>query len=366
MLPSSDHDRRVYVYALADAAPFVREVDAITRFVCAVLKTQPSPLIRISIAPGSGWFEFTATDELWIRSSPPFLPEQGEAQKMAETALGALEKACSDANPAWPKALYGLALLPHMALVKRISTELVARPDGSGPDHWLYRAEPQLVLDGGGRTRAGVFGAAIEVRIGHMGRVISVRSRWTPLSREKILTPLSPYTPVDDHDHAHDAGDGDGEEKGPPLLSYVLDGDGAPQFYLAPYYFVASGHHIGMSSASVYSLTVEFLRVAQSATGVTMLGIASGGSGAYLYNWARYSILELDEGLREIGRGETVRLEDAAGGAEASRIVVPNVPCVLMLIVKDSKTGAFKHAQAQVFPSPWIDEAPSAAAPMVA
>ena len=64
------------------------------------------------------------------------------------------------------------------------------RPDGSAWDHWLYSAEPQLALDGGSKTRAGVFGAQIEVRIGQEGQPIGVCSRWTPLSGERKFTDL--------------------------------------------------------------------------------------------------------------------------------------------------------------------------------
>jgi hypothetical protein len=363
VLPSSEYDRKVYIYALADATPLVRGADAITRFVCEVLKTPPSPTTRITIAPGSGWFEFTSTDELWARASPPALPEVDLAKKNADAVLTEIEKKCSDANPDWPKGLKGLALLPPVVNLKRSAPELVMRPDDSGPDHWLYRAEPQVVLDGAGRTRAGVFGAAVEVRIGHMGRVISVRSRWTPLSGEKILTALSPYAPPEDYHAAGEDHEEEGED-GPPLVNYVLEGDGAPQFYLAPYYFTVSGHDIDISSASRFSLTVDFARIGQNTRDLTLLALASGGSGAYLYNWASYSFLKLEKGVREIGRGDTVRIGNAAGGADASRITIPNTPCVLMLNVKDSQTGAFKHAQTQVFPSPWTDDGASAATMM--
>lgn len=342
MLESSDYDQQVYVYALADPAVFVRESAAIARFVYGALKTAPSAKIRIVISPDSGWFEFTATDELWIRQAPPYLPTRAEAQKAAETILTDIEKACSDANPAWPKGLKGLALLPPVVNLKLATLALVARQDGRGLDHWLYRAEPRLVLDGGGRNTVGVFGAQVEVRIGHMGRPISVRSRWTPLSGEKILTPLSRYQTPED---------ADGELQ-PPFINYLLDGDGVPQFYLAPYYFASDGHDIGVSSASPFSLTVDVARVGQTRTDLTLIALASGGSGAYLYNWATYSLLAIEDGIREIGTGDKIRIENA----DASRITIENVPCVMLLNVKDKSTttGAFKHCQYQVFPSPQL------------
>lgn len=267
--------------------------------------------------------------------------------------LTEVEQKCSDANPAWPEGLRGMALLPPVANLKRASLQLVARPDGRGADHWLYRAEPRLVLDGAGRTTAGVFGAEVEVRIGHMGRLISLRSRWTPISGEKILTTLSPYREMEDMQ---------GQGEAVPFINYVLDGEGAPQFYLAPYYFASDGHDIAVSSASPFSLTVDVARIAQTRRDLTLVALVSGGSGAYLYNWATYSLLAIEKGIREIGPGETIRIESDDGEADASRITIDNTPCVVLLNVKDSKTGAFKHCQQQVFPSPYLVDAEQSSA----
>jgi hypothetical protein len=371
----SDYDSRVYIYALADPADFVREIDPITRFFCAALQTQPGPTNRIALQPDSGWFAFTATDQLWDRTAPPYLLDAPAAKAAAEAMLRAVEKACSDANPAWPTTLKGRALLPPTATMKAVSLDLVARPDGRGFDHWLYRAEPQLVLDGARRRTAGVFGAEIEVRIGHMGRIIALRSRWTPLSGEKILAPLSPFVAAEDQhgageEHAHREGDQHDHVAGDdvPLINYVLDGDGVPQFYLAPYYFANhAGHHFGISSASPYSLTVEFAQIEQTRRNLKLVARASGGSGDYLYNWATYSLLAMETGVREIGSGERVRIDTGEGKADVSVIVLDNTPCVVLVNVKDSRTGAFKHRQHQVFPSPWLAEADEAqSVPMTA
>ena len=81
------------------------------------------------------------------------------ADRAADAAVGAgstagrrtragAGRACSDANPAWPSSLRGLALLPPVALLRRIGVHAVPRPDGSAWDHWTYRAQPRLVLDG--------------------------------------------------------------------------------------------------------------------------------------------------------------------------------------------------------------------------
>ncbi len=349
MPPSSPYDSQVYVYALAQPATFAQESNAITRLVLQALKVAPSVNNRLTLSADSGWFDFTAIDELWERGARPSLPEKAAAQRAAEAALTAVERACSDTNPVWPKTLAGLALLPPVGNLRRARLKLAARRDGSGPDHWLYRAEPQLVLDGGGKTRVGVFGAGIEVRIGHMGRVIGLRSRFSPLSGEKILTELSQFSAPDDSG-GHS----------PPFINYILEGDGIPQFYLAPYYFQSDGHDIDVSSASPYSLTVDLARIDQTRTGLSLAAVARGGSGNYLYNWASYSLLAMAAGIRELGSGEPIRVEDDAGAATGSLISLDNTPSVALLNVKDTKTGAFKHVQQPIFPSPWLVGRPDA------
>jgi hypothetical protein len=131
MLPSSDYDRQVYLYALADPKLFVEQQAAITKLVFQALQLAPSNRHRVAISPESGWVEYTALDELWKRKTVPALPSQADALKAAEGLLRELEKKCSDANPDWPKTLRGMALFPSVGNLRRASLEGVPRPDGS-------------------------------------------------------------------------------------------------------------------------------------------------------------------------------------------------------------------------------------------
>jgi hypothetical protein len=343
MLSSSSYDSQVYLYALADPDLFVRQNDAVTKLVFEALQLSPTSRHRVTLSPDSGWLEYTALDELWNRRTTPALPSKADGIKIAETFLTQLERKCSDANAAWPKSLRGMPLLPPIVNLRRVGLFAMTRPDGSAIDHWLYRAEPRLILDGGGKTAAVVFGAQVEVRVGHRGQIIGVRSRWQPLSGERKFTTLSPYqAPADNSDNGV-----------APIVKYYLEGDGIPQYYLAPYYFTYEDLDANMTSASPYSLTVDVARAVQGKEKTTMAALAQGGSGDYIYNWAYYSMVAIEQGIQEVGSGNTLPFQDENGATTvASSIDLNNGAYVVLLNVKDRKTGAFKHQQQQVFSTP--------------
>jgi hypothetical protein len=356
----SNYDNKIRLYALADPRALVEENDAIAKFVFEVLQVSPSTRRRVNISPSSGWLDYTALDELWERSAPPALPSQTVALKAAEGLLTRLEQKCSDANRAWPERLRGISLLPPVGQLRRIGLNAVMRPDGSTWDHWLYRAEPQLTLDGGSKTRAGVFGAQIEVRIGQGGQPIGVHSRWTPLSGERKFTDLSPFRPSPGDEGSDTTGNSD------PIIKYLLQGAGIPQYYLAPYYFGGDNSDPNMSSASPYSLTVDIVRTKQSKGRMTLAALARGGSGDYLYNWALCSLTRVEKGVREIGRGNSQTIDSIDGRTTLNSIEVGNGSYVVLLNVQDRATGAFKHQQQQIFSSPFPSEASDTPALQVA
>ena len=349
MATASAYDDKARIYALANPGSIFEESEAIQRAVFEALEIAPSNTQRLTISESSAWLDYTAIDQIWDRKTPPALPNQAAALRAAEGRLQKLEQKCSDANRRWPERLRGIALLPPMRLLRRAGLHAVARPDGSAWDHWLYRAEPQLQLDGTGQNKAGVFGAQIEIRIGHLGQPIGVCSRWRPLSSERTFTDLSPFQPTtEDHD---DRGHRSDETPQPPIINFLLEGDGIPQYYLAPYYFQSDGHSLNMSSASPWSLTVEIGRTKQQESRMTLTALAQGGSGDYIYNWAMYSLPDFDKGFRELGRGRTDIVKSRDGAAKASSLQFDNGHYIVMLNVKDRATGAFKHHQQQVFSS---------------
>jgi hypothetical protein len=350
----SAYDKKIRLYGLADSRRFSLEGDVITRLVLEALQVTPSDRRRVNISPSNAWLDYTALDELWERSAPPSLPSRADALKAAESLLTRLEHKCSGANRAWPDRLRGVNLLPPVGLLRRIGLHAVMRPDGSGWDHWLYRAEPQLALDGGSKTRAGVFGAQVEVRIGHGGQPISVRSRWTPLSSVKKFTDLSPFRPAPVEDDT--AANGGASSNSDRYIKYLLQGAGIPQYYLAPYYFYGDDHDLNMASASPFSLTVNIGRTKQAGGRMTLAALARGGSGDYVYNWGTSSMIRIEEGIREIGRGNSQTVNTIDGRAVMSSIDIDNGSYIIWLNVQDRATGAFKHQQQQIFSSPFSSD----------
>lgn len=345
-MATKNYDDQVRIYALANVSSFSAQSDAISRLVFQALRVSPSAKRTVTLTPGSGWLDYTDSDELWTRKSPPALPEQAAALKVAEDLLNQLERLCSDANPAWPAQLRGKALLPPVTLLRRSSLQAILRPDGSTWDHWLYRAQPQLIFDGGGKTRAPVSGAQIEVRIGHMGRVVSLRSRWTPLAPVRKLVSLSAYDPPPS------APDDDAEQQvQEPFLAFLLEGSHVPQFYLAPYYFTTDTHGATAVSASPFSLTVDIGDAPSANRRTTVMALAEGGSGDYLYSWACYSNDRIHQGLQLIGGGRSQAVKGRSGPVVTSSIELDTGAYTVLVNVKDRQTGAFKHQQAQVFPA---------------
>jgi hypothetical protein len=147
----STTDGRARVYALASPGALFRERDAVAKAVYAALGVTPSAAYRLTLSESSGWLEFTAVEQLWDRKVAPALPDRAAALRAAETALAALARSCSSANKQWPDAVRDIALFPPSGLLRRAQLSVVPRPDGSAWDHWLYRAEPRLYLDGGAR-----------------------------------------------------------------------------------------------------------------------------------------------------------------------------------------------------------------------
>jgi hypothetical protein len=355
-ISSNSYDDKVRIYALANPAAIAQEGEAIQRAVFEAMQIVATDRHRLTVSASSGWIDYVAIGELWERKVSPSLPEPAAALKAAESLLVKIEQKCSDANDKWPERLRGISLLPPVGLLRRASLRVVPRHDGSAWDHWLYRAEPQLLLDGGAKTRAGVYGSQIEVRIGHLGQIITLRSRWRPLSGERIFADLSPFQPPTETDSQSSPD----RKLQPPFVNFLLEGDGLPQHYLAPYYFQTDGHDITTSSASPWSLTVDIGRIEQGESQMTLMALAQGGSGDYRYNWAVYSMPDIEEGFRELGSGRTQVVDSADGKAMASLLDFANGHYIVMLNVKDRSTGAFKHHQQQVFSSAFLSTENSA------
>jgi hypothetical protein len=152
-------------------------------------------------------------------------------------------------------------------------------------------------------------------------------------------------------------------------LVYLLDGDAAPQYYLAPYYLVNDGDNFTLRSASPYSLVVAYGVAAQPDGSNTVTAYVDGGSGDYDFNWATMSFDSVWEaaGLVERGSGAAGerQLADRRTGGTSALTLEPGVFTVLVN-VRDRRTGAFQHLQQTVYGFPLLATEPPDRAAAVA
>lgn len=336
------------IYAFADLAAVTASAGAITRAILQTLGVN-GDRHRVTVAEGSGWIDAVALDDLWERKTPAALLSRDAAQAKAEAFLTALNKAMSSAAPNWPKSLNGIAVLPPAGLLTRAELVAVPMADGSGWNHWLYRAQPTLLLGNASNTRTPVYGTCVDVRVGHLGQIIGFSSSWRPIGLDRKTVALSDYAaPAElEADEAVD---------GPPPIVYLLYGAGMPQLYLAPFYLAGSAHDPIAVSASSYSLTLDIGRATQGAETMKLTTLARGGSGRYAYRWATMSLDDPEVGLVDRGAGATTTIDGIEGRVTASTITVENGMFVVMVNVRDEATGAFAHFQQQVFASPLIND----------
>jgi hypothetical protein len=330
----------VRVYGLANPAVLFDERDAIARSMLGALGVSDTGRHEVTISDSSGWLSYVDRFERDERNGVALLPDADGARQSAEAMLRTLAAALSPNGAQWPARLRGITPLP--AVFRPAGVLFVNSPRGGGGDHWLVRAQAYLPASADGRTSALVLGGQAEMRIGEGGRVIGYVGRWRALSGEVLRVQGIPP---------------DADESGktePARMAYVLEGDGMPQYYLAPYHLGIDGGEVELASASGYSLLVT-LTQRDTDAGTELIARGFGGSGDYAYNWATYSFDDvLDEGVVELGPGDTLRegSESDGSAATASAIRLPLAARVVLVNVKDRATGAFKHHQQQVFSKP--------------
>ena len=352
-----------YVWALANPADLKEAEREIATVLRNALRVSDPARHDVHISESSGWLAYADRTRLWQTSLAVLPPTAAEARRVAETFLRGLGTAAR-AIP----ALRGIFLLPPQ--LQPVEVVLVPHPDGDRWDHWLYRTQPLLPLDG--RLNAPVFGSLIEVRIGDYGQIISYRSRFSPTTAERLTTDLVPLVRDDGHEHDHEHANepdhgnehehGRGDDQAEPTVVYVQEGDGIPQHYVAPYYLVSHGHHMGLASASEWSLVVT-LGLRQDEEGTRVTAVVEGGSGDYAFDWGAYPIDGVETGYRGLGAGSRDETRDPAGrSVTSSSIMLPSGAYVVLVNVRDQRTGAFKHHQQSVYSSPFVSDRASAAA----
>ena len=332
----------VRIYGLANPLLLYDESDSIGRIVLRVLGVTDAGRHAVTISDSSGWLQYEDRFERFDRSDPPRLPDANLARQAAESLLRMLAAALSPVGTEWPANLRGITPLPPV--FRPAGLLFIASPRGTVSDHWLFRAQAYLTASGDGRVSAPVLGGQVEVRIGDSARIIGYVGRWRALSGEILRVPMT--------QSASNTAE-DGASAPPPRLTYALEGDGIPQYYLAPYHLTENGDDLALTSASQYSLIVNLVQE-DTEDGTELTAFVSGGSGDYAFSWATYSFDDvLDVGIKDLGPGRARSLSnEVEGGPAVSSINVSLAARVVLLNVKDRATGAFKHHQEQIFSRP--------------
>jgi hypothetical protein len=346
------HPSKARIYALANPLLLKRQEERIKKIFQDLLRVSDPARYQVTVGETSGWIEYTDVEGLWSKGPRPQLPNAQQAKRRAEDFLGSLmQRLASMANAQDSQSFRNVILLP--ALPKQpLELGLVPRPNEPVFDHWLYRTQPQLRLGPASRELIPVFGSSVDLRLGGQGQVIYYRARWRPLLREYRDVVLNPYSGSAGH-HEHPSG-----KESLPQLVYVLDGDGIPQYYLSPYYLVNEGHAFAMESACAFSLTVSIARTALS-NGMALTVTVRGGSGNYAFRWAAYSLDQvLESGFRELGTGSQSLVRSEEREDKQSTVFLSPGAYVVMVNVKDRKTGAFRHHQQQVHSVPIAEPMP--------
>lgn len=333
---------KVRAYALAGSAaiePAAAQVETAVRTELGI-----ADRARLEVAVhGNGFIDAFDTRELWERTAAPTLPDARGAETRAQSFLAGIAKRLA------PLARGDAPLIFVPPLPAR-PLELVAirAPGKARWDHWLYRTQPQLTPASGQRALS-VFGAQLEVRVGHGGAIVGFSSRWRPITgqmRQVEARALDVSADAGDH------GTGPPQPTGRPPEStqvYVLDGAVIPQHYLAPYHLVTAGHHYRLVSASALSLTVDFA-LDDDETGTTIRAVVDGGSGSYDFDWCAAPLADPLADRIDLGSGSRVTDEREQVTAQ---VQVPKGAWIAIVHVIDRETGAFKHHQQHVFSSPF-------------
>ena len=180
-----------------------------------------------------------------------------------------------------------------------MKTYAVFHPRFGHLDHWMSRFRVSLTASRAeGEASIPVVGSGIDVRIGDDEKVIGFSSRWRPVISRRNRERISQEEAHEAINNVHTKSD----EVGVPLpLVYRIEGDNAPQNFIAPYYMVPDKHHWEFLPASSYSLVARIFEV-QTADGTDLYASVRGGHGEYDFEWGVWKPHQLEDGFTHIKR----------------------------------------------------------------
>jgi len=332
------------VWALADPAVINANAAVIEKALRDALGAKDPSRHRVTVAPG--FIEHVDTVGLW-NTNGAALPNAEEARSYAGAVVKRVAQALSSSNEALA-SLGSLEIVP--ARLRPIDLLQVAPMEGQDWDHWLVRSRPQLPLNAAAGVCADVFGAAIEVRIGPAGAVLGFLSRWRAVLDEHVEVALTPPPPPPPPPPPSQSSSGStGQQPSEPVILYVLEGETAPQHYLAPYYPGEDDEDLTLASATELSLVVSV--APYSAEDPTKyVAVVEGGSGEYSFDWGTLPFSDFTENvLVELGGGEITSDRSTDPPSNLSVVDLTAGAHLVMVNVVDLKTGGFVHHSEQIY-----------------
>jgi hypothetical protein len=312
----SESRETITVYELIDAD---RLVENATRIGELLFRMPRGGVGRsFAVSPICGWLLYSDHTQLRRSRRKRRLPDDAAAARAAARRFLA-------AAAAQAPALRALGLPPLFpAQLEDAETTLVFHPRLPQVDHWLCRLTPHLSTRTADNESVPVIGSSIDLRIGELGEVIGLSSRWRPCVRG-LSRPATA--------HPERAGVGATHSQ-PPQQVYLLAGQNAPQRFLAPYWIETGEEHPGLIPASDCSLLATIVEL-ERADGVELWAAVAGGSGQYDLSWATWSLLLPQDGFRELG--------------STLSVFVPLGVHNVALNVQDRATGAITQTQSTVY-----------------
>jgi hypothetical protein len=286
---------------------------------------------KFTVSRGGGWISFADRSKLWSEAKKQSLPhKQTDARVAALRFFAARREAMTASRPFIESQLP--SLIPPDDWLTDAAIDPIPHPRKPQFDHWLCRFGVSVrCSDDVDEPRAEVLGAGIDLRIGDDGEVIAADWRWRP-AIDPRTRPRSP------------------KPEGARRIIYRFNDQATRQTFLAPYYEVVEGEDVRLVPASDRSLSCNVLS-SEGPGPVTLLAIASGGSGNYAYTWGRIAIAAFPPVIELLSAARNVRVDLSGGrsmvvsqvdfGAEAGDV---------LLHVADNTTGAVIQLRRAIYP----------------
>jgi hypothetical protein len=309
----------VYAYKLADPAQLIAQRDRIERVLLQCLGLKPNPSkYHFSIAPLCGWMYFedlkyvpralgTGNEVNPVQVVQAFVTAVGKAIT-EENSLG---KGASAPIPKLiPDRLRPVEVIPYYASKRRIS-------------HWtLVYAVLLRDSEEFGSSDLPVRNAYLYFTVSAKGKIVGFNWQWRPVSAILRSQELAL-----EQEEGHES-----EVENVPRV-FILQGESSIQTHLAPYYWLTSGHHASIHSASRHSLNIVVVKTV-SGDEITLTAIMEGGSGNFSYSWAWWNLMD-ENSYKDLGNDREIVLPVSAG--------------VISILVEDLDLGIRVQRQESIY-----------------